>query len=325
MTGKKLAMKKLLYIVLAILTLVFASCNTKFDLYLDEGEKTVVYAVLDVDADTNFFKITKSSLNGEYYYNESDIDVFFTGRFQDGIGIDTVQLGSINKEYFTTKKLREGEEYELFIIRKADGVKVSGKTKTICHIEFKQPQPSNKYINFRSNILRKVEWTGSELAANNIINAKHFSVAGYFHYRELMPGAQDTVERCFEWFLGGGDDVELFNTTEFYYFMGYTPSRFFFELETDEYLVNNSPYGVQRWLEDFEFRIYSIGEELFYYNVATGSGNHYPEIPNYSNIENGVGVISACSTNSAFHTIEQLCRIRISQDYPYGFYYDPNR
>ena len=53
-------MKKIFLTIIAIAAVIFNSCSNKVDLYSDEGETTVVYAMLDAGADTNFVKITKS-------------------------------------------------------------------------------------------------------------------------------------------------------------------------------------------------------------------------------------------------------------------------
>lgn len=323
-------MKK--YLFFAILALVFASCRTDVDLYIDKGDTTMIYSILDVTADTNFFKISKSSLHGDYYYEEDDIDVYFTGLFDNETIVDTVMLHPVTKKkdgqlqslYFTTKKLSEGQDYELFVIRHDDGVKVSAKTKTICHIFINKPNPLYPYIDFKYNSPRTIEWTGPE-AANFQINAAYFEVSGLFHYKELMPGSQDTVNRSMEWYFGGDQANLLFNAAQNHYVINYTPCVFFHILETDTYLLNNSPEGVQRWLQDFEFRIAVTGEDIYYYNISNGEGNHYPETNTYTNVENGRGILSSFSYISTFRTIEQVCRIRIAYDYPYGFIYDPNR
>ena len=168
------------------------------------------------------------------------------------------------------------------------------------------------------------QWAGSHHDDAPNINAGFFSLTGYFHYKELMPGATDTVDRYMEWTIGAGQAEQMQNSTYHFYSSYYTPSRFFFLLENDEYLKNNSPYGVQRWLLPFEFRLSVYGEELFEYYVANNSTSVIPEVPNYSNVENGIGMMSSRSTVSKFYVIEQVCRIRISNNYPYGFIYDPN-
>ena len=57
---KFLEMKKIIWTIFAIAALVFSSCSNKVNLYSDEGDTTIVYAMLDTGADTNFFKITHS-------------------------------------------------------------------------------------------------------------------------------------------------------------------------------------------------------------------------------------------------------------------------
>ncbi len=324
-------MKK--YLLFAVLALVFASCRTDVDLYIDNGDTTIIYSILDAKADTNFIKVSKSSLHGDYYYEEDDIDVYFTGLFEDETAVDTLQLYPISKSekgevkslYFTTKKLREGEIYEVFVIRHEDGLKVSAKVRTIYHIKFNKPSPYVQHLDFKYTSPRTVEWVGGNMESNFQINAGYFEVSGYFHYRELMPGAQDTVDRSIEWYMGGAEAGYLFNSTYNYYVVSYTPCFLFSLLERDEYLKNNSPYGVQRWLKDFEFRITVLGEELYGYNISNSAGNHNPEINSYTNVENGLGVVCSYTTVSAFHTIDQISRRKIRDNYPYGFYYDPNR
>ena len=321
-------MKRFFIIVLFIV--IATACTTKVDLYSYEGDKTIVYSVLDVKADTNYFRITKSSLEGEYTYNYDEIYVRFAGLFKDELQPDTIMLDTISlmtkgkskTYYFTTKKLIENQEYTVIVFRKSDNVTIISKTKTICDISF--IKPIGKYINLRLDNVNQVQWVGTHHEEAPNINAGFFSVTGYFHYKELMPGATDTVERCMEWTLGSGEPDNWQNTTYHFYSTYYTPSRFFFLLEKDEYLNNNSPFGVQRWLEPFEFKLCVYGKELYEYYIANNSPSVIPEVPNYSNVENGIGLVSSRTTVSTFHVIEQICRKRITYNYPYGFVYDPN-
>lgn len=321
-------MKKFYPIILLVLLLY--SCTTKFDLYCYNGDTTIVYSILEANADTNFFRITKSSLENEFTYNYNDIDVRLSGIFKgetepDTIMLDTVSMmnnGLIRSYYYTTKKLLENQEYTVSVLRKSDSVTVTSKAKTICDISYIRPM--GKYINFRPDNVNQVQWVGIHHEDAPNINAGFFSVVGYFHYKELMPGATDTVDRYMEWTLGSGQADQWQNTTFHFYSTYYTPSTFFFLLERDEYLINNSPYGVQRWLEPFEFKLFVYGEELYEYYIANNSTSVIPEVPNYSNVENGIGLVSSRTTVSTFHVIEQICRKRISYNYPYGFIYNPN-
>ena len=322
-------MKKFLTLM-ALAMLFLASCTTKFDLYRYEGDTTIVYAVLDVKADTNFFRISKSSLENEYEYNYADIDVKFAGLFNnesqiDTISLDTISLmsnGLLKHFYYTTKNLISNQEYTIIIFRKTDSVTVTSKAKTICDISI--IRPTGKYINLRNGVVSQIQWVGSHHPDAPYINAGSFTVIAYFHYKELMPGATDTVERYMQWDIGSGEANALQNTTYKYYSTHYIPSKFFDLLERDEYLNENSPYGVQRWLEPFEFKLFVYGEELYDYHIINNATSVVPEVPNYSNIENGIGLFSSRTTVCSFYVIEQICRKRISENYPYGFIYDPN-
>lgn len=322
-------MKKFLTIM-ALAMMFLASCTTKFDLYIHTGDTAIVYAILEVDADTNYISVTKSSLENDYYYHPNDIKVSFAGLFKGENAVDTVELPFIEKIvnghpknfYYTTKKLIEHQEYTIIVFRKAEGDTIISKTTTICDINF--IRPLGKYINFIPDNVNQVQWVGIHHDEAPDINAGFFSLIGYFHYKELMPEATDTVDRCMEWIIGSGRVDQWQNTTYHYYSTYYTPSRFFFLLENDEYLKNNSPIGVQRWLEPFEFKLFVYGDELYKYYIANNSTSIIPEVPNYSNVENGIGLMSSRTTVSTFHVVEQICRKRITYNYPFGFVYDPN-
>lgn len=323
-------MKKFLTIIV-LATIILTSCTTKVDLYCYTGDTTILYSVLDTEVDTNYFRITKSSLEGNYTYNYDEIDVRFAGLFKnepqpDTIMLDTITLmtdGFPKTYYYTTKKLVENQEYTVMVLRKADSVLVTSKAKTICEMSIIKPT-ANYGINFQPSNVNQIQWVGIHHEDAPNINAGFFSMTGYFHYKELMPGATDTVERYMEWSIGSGQVEHMQNSTYHFYSTYYTPSRFFTLLETDDYLKNNSPHGVQRWLLPFEFRLCVYGEELFEYYVANNSTSVIPEVPNYSNVENGIGLLSARTTMSKYYVIEQICRKRISYNYPYGFIYDPN-
>ena len=322
-------MRKFLTII-ALAAIILVSCSTKVDLYCYDGDTTIVYSVLEVNADTNYFRITKSSLVNEMMYNYDDIDVRFAGLFKNEPQADTITLDTISKMvdgemrlfYYTTKKLLDGEEYTLLVHRRLDDVTVSSKIKTVCDITFQKPM--GKYINFRTNSIGKIQWIGRGTDIAPLINAGYCEVYGYFHYKELMPGAVDTVEQSIEWLIRSDQAKNFYNTSEYYYLATYRPMRFFEILESDEYLNNHSPLGVQRWLMPYEVKIVIYGEELYKYFIINNATSAIQEVPNYTNVVNGIGLMTSRTEKNHFYVIEQICRKRISLNYPYGFYYDPN-
>lgn len=322
-------MKKILTLI-ALAMIFLASCTTKFDLYSYDGDTTIIYSVLEVNADTNYISVTKSSLEHDYYYNPDDIEVSFAGKFEGESTIDTISLPSIEKIvngevrtfYYTTNKLIKDQEYEVMVLRKTDSVLVKSNAKTICNIMFKKPL--GKYINLRNINVAGIEWIGVGNDDAPIVNAGFYDVYAYFHYKELMPGATDTVDRCMEWKIISDNAKNLYNNTKFVYNAFYTPILFFSLLEKNDYLVNNSPFGVQRWLEPFEIKIFVYGDELYKYYIINNATSAIQEVPNYSNVDNGIGLMSSRTTVSHYYVIEQICRKRITENYPYGFVYDPN-
>ena len=349
-----LNMKKLYFTVLVLTVFVLFSCKNKVNLYTDEGEHTVVYAMLDSNADTNYFKITKSFVGnvnqyGHDYdannYNYKDLEVRFSGVFDDDTQVQTVLLDTISifvpydenstfysgcyqTYYYTTKKLKEGKEYTLNIFRKTDSVNISAKAKTINSFAFKNPLETMGDITFTemTTSTSTVEWKVREKPYTS--TASYFEVVGYFNYKEQMPGASEIVHHSIKWSLGSGKAEDLINTSTNipYYLVTYTPSSLFTILANDKHLVEDSPIGVQRWFEKFEFKVSAIGEDLYNYYLATNSTSAIQDVPNYTNIENGMGIMSARNTKTLSLDISEKTRVDIDNRFKqYGFSGDIHR
>lgn len=342
---------KRLFPIIALATLVFSSCNNKVDLYSDEGDSTIVYALLDSEADTNFVKITKSFIGNanelaQNYeannYKYGEIEATITGVFEGSNSTKEVHLDTISKwipynensafysgcrqtYYYFTERLKEGQEYNLEITRNTDGVKITAKAKTINTFRFKKPF-DNTTLNF-SGKKGSIEWRVTDASTLFHTTAAYFEVNGFFNYKELMPGATDTVHQVIRWSIGEGEAESMFTTqnNDSYYVQSYTPMALYTLLETNDYLKNNSPAGVQRWFENFEFSITAIGDELYRYNIVNNSSSAIQDVQNYSNINNGIGLMSSRITKIVSVKIDQVTRKNIQDNYLYGFIYDPNR
>lgn len=348
---KLLNMKKIFFAIFVVAALIMSSCSNKVNLYSDEGDTTIVYAMLDPGADTNFFKITHSFIGNanvlaydydanNYKYDE--IEVTFTGVFEGSPASQTIPLDTISiwipydpdatfynncwqRYYYTTKKLVEGNEYTLNVVRKADDVNISASTTTINGFTFKKPVVNTVGFTGQS---ASVEWRVRDASTMYHSTASYFEVYGFFNYSELMPGSQDTVKRSIKWTLGEGTESNLFTTSnnDMYYAINYTPNALFTLIGNDNYLINNSPVGVQRWFDEFEFRIFAIGEDLYNYHLITNSSSAIQDVPNYTNVTNGNGIMSSRVSKSKFVTIMENSRIKICEDFEqFGFINNPNR
>ena len=345
-------MKNLLYILIALTAFVFSSCSNKVDLYNDDGNTTIVYAMLDANADTNFFKITHSFIGNanelaqnyeanNYKYDE--IDVTFSGVFEGSSAAQTITLDTISKwipvnentpfysgcwqtYYYTTKKLIEGKEYTLNVLRKEDNINITAKATTINSFRYRKPL-ANQPVKFTEVRRFTIEWNVPDASTNYMTTAAYFEVDTYFNFKELQPGATDTAYISLRWPVGSDKAEDLYTTSNnaSYYAMTYTPEALYSFLDNNVYLKENSPAGVQRWFDKFEFRISAMGEELYNYYIITNSTSAIQDVPNYTNVENGMGIMSSRISKSSFHTINQVDRQKIQNEFPYGFIYDPNR
>ena len=341
-------MKKLFFAIIALAALIFSSCSNKVDLYCYDGDTTIVYAMLDAYADTNFFKITHSFVGdvsqlahnydaSNYKYDE--IEVTFSGVFEGSNQTQTVTLDTISKwipydpdsqfysgcyqtYYYTTMKLKDGKEYTLNVLRKKDNVNISTKTTTINSFELREPYATQTGLKFKGVKKNTVKWKVPEYPC--VSTAAYFDITAYMHYKELMPGSTDTVYRYVYWPLGS-DKAENYFTTQnndVYYSMSFTPEALYSVLRSNQYLKNNSPIGVQRFFGEFEIKISAAGEELYNYYLVTNSTSAIQDVPNYTNVENGVGIMSSRVAKNKPYGIEITSRRYVVELFPeYGFEY----
>lgn len=332
-------MKFFLPIILVLILTAFFSCKTDVDIFTEGKETTIVYGYLDVDADTNFLKITKSFVGNaietapDYSASNYDykLDVKLKGKFADMPNVVTTTIldttsvykpydptgifysGRDQVLYYTTRKLKEHEDYELVIERK-DGVILTSKVRTIGGGRITKPWSFGS-VSFESN-KGSIEWqpnNSQELAA-------YYEVVGYFNYKQLNPGETDTVSYQMKWVLGTGTAEQLWNSADRRLIVNYTPKNFYSYLESDDNIANNSPEYVQRFVENFEIVITSTGEELYDYILIQNSTGAIQDTPEFTNIENGMGIFSSRAVVSGKYEVGEHSINTLIRDYPqWGF------
>ena len=325
-------MRKLTIFIVAIFSIfMLNSCDTTVDIYSDGEEVTAVYGYLDVEADTNYVKITKSftgnAVDKAPDYKESNydykLDVKLVGKFAANpnmvrtVELDTTSVfkpydpeglfysGRNQVLYYTAEKLLENEVYQLVINRK-DGKAVTSKVKTICGSTIRKPMYN---ISFETSSTNKIEWRSNQY--NQL--AAYYEVVGYFHYKQLDPGSTDTTYHKMKWFFGSGTGESLYNSGTLNMSVNYTPSTFYTRLASDYNIVNNTEVYTRRFVDCFEIIVTSTGEELHNYILIQNSGSAIMDTPEYTNIENGIGIFSSrsvCTKKIAVseHSINTLIR-----------------
>lgn len=322
--------------------MILQSCNTDVNLFSEGEESTIVYAMLNPTLDTNYVKITKSftgNINEDASnYELSNFDYKLNAslvhkRTNDTIKLDTVSVykpydpntpfysGCNQLYYYTTHKLKDGDSYQL-VIKKKDGSIISSEAKIIS--EFTISTLVNNFISFEtriSNQSNQIRWRYND---PNATRAAYYEVIGYFHYRQVNHGSTDTIPYYMKWTMATGSYDELI--TDQYLHTSHIPTDFYNKLESDANIRNNSPEGVERFIDDFEVVITAVGEELYNYILANNSSSAIQDTPEYSNIENGIGLMSSRVIISREYTVHPLTRKNLAYNELYqdwGFVYEP--
>lgn len=326
-----------LFLYISFFTLVFSSCKTDVNIFSEGEETTIVYGYLDVDADTNYVKITKSfvgnALENAPIYSSSNYDyklmVTLTGKFADMPNVvsnailDTTSVfkpydpdgifysGRDQVLYYTTRKLLENENYQL-VIERNDGEIIKSNVRTISGSTLRKPQYQ---ISFESDFTNQIRWK-----PENYELAAYYEVVGYFHYRQLNNIGEDTSSYTMKWVMGSGTGEQLWSSGDMLLSVNYTPSNFYKNLASDYNITSNSPDFVQRFADNFEIVITSTGEELYNYILIQNSGSAIQDTPEYTNIENGMGIFSSRAVSDNFINISELSLNTLVNDYPqWGF------
>lgn len=317
---------------------IFNSCKTDVDIYAEGNETTIVYGYFDADADTNYLKITKSFLGNAIElapdYSASNYDyklmVKLIGKFADmpnTVSTEILDTTSVFKPYdpdgifysgrnqvlyFTTRQLKENEDYHL-VIERNDGEVITSDVRTISGSTLRTPIYS---ISFESSSTNFIKWVPKNIAER----AAFYEVTGYFHYKQLNPGTTDTISYTIEWPMGSGTGDELWNSGKREMSIIYTPNTFYNRLASDKNIMYNSPSYVKRFIEDFEIVITATGEELYRYFLIQNSGSAIQDTPEYTNIENGVGILSSRSVARRSVDVSSHSINTLISDYPeWGF------
>lgn len=338
-------MKKLQIIWLLLFFIVLChSCKTDVDLFVDGKETTIVYGYLDCDVDTNYLKITKSfigdahNLAQNYQANNYDykLSVKLVGKFNDEPNtIDTAVFDTISVYkpydpdsffysdinqvlYYTSRKLKENEDYQLIINRK-DGEVITSNVKTLSGFEIRKPYTM---VNFDSDSPNKVQWYHKEF--NKF--AAYYEVYGYFHYKQLNPGEIDTVDYTMKWFLGSGTKEDLYISLDRVLSVNYIPNDLYSKLSASDNIINNSPDYVKRFVDNFEIIITATGDELYNYILINNSSSVIQDTPEYTNINNGMGIFSSRAKCSKKFKINPSTVNKLIRNYPeWGFIYIPEK
>lgn len=315
-------MKHKLTLLFALIISIFTlnSCDVEFDPNGKWQETTIVYGILDQDADTNFIRVQKCFLGeGNYiefakqkdsiYYRQDELEVSMYGFYEwESSGWDTINnarkkiylnytesytkpeggfYSEIAPIYYTTERLHPDFIYYLVIKNLKTGNVVTSTTKLVAN--YVVNEPSNSMFEFKYSPTLKqnqilCKWI------NQSINAK--GVMG----RLYQPAIKFN-------FLENGQEEHIFINFS-------TISNPFFDADrTISYIATEREFlsqikekigkrGVaeRKFLLDeptFELYVYACNEELKAYMENNTPEVSLSERPIYTNINNGVGIFAS--------------------------------
>ncbi len=311
-------------LLFAAILVWLASCSTDVDIYDDYKDTTIVYGILDPAADTNWIKITKAFLgpgnamtfaqnaDSNNYNHKLDARLIASKPNSENIiPLDTITI--LDKSpgdfyapdqlmYYTTASIDRNATYTLEIARGNEVVRAETKIVKNFYIA----QPTNR-INFHLSAGGTIRWVSAE-------NGKRYQVRLVFHYRELRPGNTDTLDYTLVWPLGvqlstglnGGETLEASFLGEDFY------TRLINQL--DDVL------NVQRWAGPVDVVINTAAADLnTYIEVNEPSNSIIQEVPDFTNVENGVGVFSSRYVNTKRLLLSVGSELKLVEEYDLGF------
>lgn len=296
-------MKKTLLISLFIsFIMVFPSCETDFEINADWEEITIIYGLLNQEDTAHYFRINKAFLGGnalkiakieDSSSYKNDLEVILEGwegsTKKQTIVFDTTTIsnkdtGTWYNPYMVVYKgvgeLNEDYDYKLFVKNTKSGKEMTSDTKLIQDFSFIKPNAGSK-ANFNPGYFSKFSW-------NNGVNAIRYEPLIRFNYFEVPYGTQDTIPKSVEWYQSTqyADDASGYGEIE----ISVSGDAFYTVVASK---IEPNYTGV-RLAGLVDYVVSAAGVEYnTYLNVNEPSTSLVQDRPEYTNIENGFGLLSS--------------------------------
>ncbi len=282
--------------------LLFSACETDFNPNAAYKDITVVYGLLNQNDSISYIKINKAFLGemNAYIMAQNEDSSSYANNLE--VKVENVNSGQIfnfdtttiyNKEAgvfyapkqvlykcVTYKQLNSGGEYKLSIRNKNTGKIITSSTKLVNTFEITNPFQTSPFFDLPSSGNRKVEWKSARYG-------KSYQLTLKFNYFEN--GIPKYINMAFPAQKSNTLDGNEIMRVEF-------PSSYFFRtLQSNLAVVP----GIIRNAGKIEVIISVAGDDLStYLDVNAPSGSIVQVRPEYTNINNGIGVFSARYDNT---------------------------
>lgn len=305
-------MKKVLSLLSAVL--LFGACDNEIDINAEYQDLTIIYGLLDPDADTNYIRIQRGYLGDaaaaasygnpdSLYYDSADIDVVIR-EYEAGENTVLLEAPLI---YDDSKSLDDGiftgesyhlyrlpsdfnidrtKEYEVVVTRLEDGTEASARTGVVGQIIMTQPRsPLNqRFFDGRIEFDIRQDLNGSNPDATLKMSA--YQPMLYFHYKEVDLDAGTEVFKTEELRLPMQESS--FDEQSLLFGSSQLNSALAGRLSKDP------SKRILRFFQGIDIRITGASEELMTYidlnRPATGVNQNRPQ---YQQVVNGTGILSS--------------------------------
>lgn len=298
---------------------IITGCETDIDVTAEWKDITVVYGLISQNDTVHYIKINKAFLgdgNAFTYAQIADsssygnnIEVKIIEKAMNGstrtFSCDTTSV--YNKEagifYYPTQVVYKAAfkvpadvnskdyNYSLEIRHKTTGKVISAQTPLVKDFTIETPRPGQTSIDFISENNQRIKW-------NSAKDGRRYNVTVRFWFDEVV-NLYDTTQRYIDWNFSsvksgtvlGGEPLELL----------YAPLNFYSICRNlIPYTDNRENAVTSRLVDRAEFRFAVSGDELnTYMEVNEPSTGIVQEKPEYTNVENGIGLFSCRYTKIA--------------------------
>lgn len=298
-------LKKLLHLLFIPLFITFSSCETDVDVNTDWEEITIVYGLLNQQDDTHYLRINKAFLGGNALEIAKIADSSSYGgalevklqginlnnnQVMQELNFDTITIN--NKDtgifynpymlvYKASAQLDPDLSFSLLIRNTTNGREITGHTKLISDFSITKP-PAGGKATFVPGFTTEFAW-------RNATNAKRYQPTIRFHYFEIPAGTADTVYKFIDWRLPVqfADDVSGIGSQS----ITVINDQFYSTINNS---VKPRSYNGKRYCSTVDFMVAAAGIEYDTYMRVNGPSNSLvQDRPEYTNINNGFGVLSS--------------------------------
>ncbi len=330
-------MQKILRLLIIALGLTLFACDNEVDLSADFEDTTVVYSLLNVYDSVQYVKVNKAFLkDGE---NAIDLAKDADNLFYEGLDVrlirpdrkDTFVLqprevpkdpGVFSTEknivFYTNQPLRkESAKYDLYVTQ-SDGKQTTSSITALESVPVTRPGFDNnsnrRPVSFVRQIGGGLTYQDYEFLMNLNSNIAEVEVKIFFKYTEVVNG--NNIPRTVEIPVGGVVNSELKNEQ---FGVIYDGENFYRSLSS--LVPKNSNKKIVDLTDNIIVYVTAVDVVFNQYTFIYGPLDGLAQVrPEYTNINNGVGIFASRSTTTVTTRISDISRQELfTGQYTSGF------